>query len=95
MALKTSMKTGMAASPRSKHAPAADADGLGLLTPAATSKRPASTATPATQTQHEEEQQTGEASACIASVIENRAKEARMLYVPLAQDTASLESLFS
>ena len=73
------------ASPKySKHAPAADTVGLGLCTPAATSKRPASTATPATPAQHaqheEDQQQYGKpSSACIASVIENRAKEARML----------------
>ena len=78
------MLPGMASPRQSKHAPPADAAGLGLCTPAATSKRPASTNTPAiqatqaTQAQQEEERQNGEASGCIASVIENRAKEARI-----------------
>jgi hypothetical protein len=60
-----------------KHLPASEAAGPSLCTPAATSKRPASNATPLTQAQHEEQRQEGETSICIASVIENRAKEAR------------------
>ena len=75
----------MASPTHSKHASAADTVGLGLCTPAATSKRPASAATPASQAQQvqrqEEQQQDAKASACIASVIENRAKEARMCAV--------------
>ena len=63
----------------SKHTHAKDAVDLGLCTPAATSKRPASAATPATPAHPEEEQQDGKSSTCIASVIENRAKEVHML----------------
>ena len=60
-----------------KHLPASEAAGPSLCTPAPTSKRPASHATPLTQAQHKEQRQEGEASTCVASVIENRAKEAR------------------
>ena len=63
----------------SKHLPTSKAPGPSLRTPAATSKRPASHATPLTQAQHEQQPQDGETSTCIASIIENRAKEARPL----------------